>query len=101
MGDPTGQACLFLKYRARMLSVFKKGDFEKESLRRALVQAMHNGAWLVLDFDKVECDLERLFDKDHFPEAVLSPHELFLEETYRPLLRPTDQFAAKITYEHS
>merc|ERR1719362_1298279 len=41
-----------------------------------------------------------LFDKDHFPEAVLSPHQLFLEETYQPLLRPTDQFAAKITYEH-
>ncbi|CAJ1407824.1 unnamed protein product [Effrenium voratum] len=63
-------------------------------------QALHNGAWMVLDFDTLECDLSAYFDKDHFPELVLSPHELFLEENYLPLLRPTDEFAAKVTYEH-
>jgi hypothetical protein len=66
--DPTGQACQFLKYRgpvpqaisdfkplrcerfllanlmrrnspcSRYLSILKKGDFEKETLRKALVQ---------------------------------------------------------------
>jgi len=98
--DPTGQACQFLKYRGRYLSILKKGDFEKETLRKALVQALHNGAWLVLDFDTVDCDLASYFDKDHFPEVVLSPHELFLEESYMGLLRPSDEFAAKVTYEH-
>ncbi|CAE7865034.1 TNKS2 [Symbiodinium microadriaticum] len=98
--DTTGQACQFLKYRGRYLSILKKGDFEKETLRKALVQALHNGAWLVLDFDKLECDLQSYFDKDSFPEMVLSPHELFLEENFTPLLRPTDEFAAKVTYEH-
>ncbi|CAK9036919.1 unnamed protein product [Durusdinium trenchii] len=98
--DATGQACQFLKYRSRYLSILKKGDFEKETLRKALVQALHNGAWLVLDFDTVDCDLESYFEKDHFPELVLSPHELFLEENYTALLRPSDEFAAKVTYEH-
>ncbi|CAJ1431176.1 unnamed protein product [Effrenium voratum] len=98
--DATGQACQFLKYRGRYLSILKKGDFDKETLRKALVQALHNGAWMVLDFDTLECDLSAYFDKDHFPELVLSPHELFLEENYLPLLRPTDEFAAKVTYEH-
>lgn len=98
--DPTGQAVQFLKYRGRHLSVFKKGDFDKETLRKSLTQALHNGAWLILDFDKLACDVESLFDKDHFPDAVLSPHELFLEETLNSLLRPTDGFAAKVTYEH-
>mmetsp|Transcript_64940 Transcript_64940/g.152784 ORF Transcript_64940/g.152784 Transcript_64940/m.152784 type:complete len:550 (+) Transcript_64940:63-1712(+) len=98
--DTTGQACQFLKYRGRYLSILKKGDFEKENLRKALVQALHNGAWLVLDFDKVDCDLQSLFEKDTFPECVLLPHELFLEENYSLLLRPTDEFAAKVTYEH-
>lgn len=98
--DPTGQAVQFLKYRARYLSVLKKGDFEQESFRKAVTQALHNGAWLVLDFDKVECDLVSHFDKDHFPESVLSPHELFLEENYLPLLRKSDEFVAKVTYEH-
>jgi len=98
--DTTGQAAQFLKYRARFLSVFKKGDFEKESLRKGLVQGMHNGGTLVLDFDNLECDVLSLFEKDHFPEAVLKPHELFLEETYEPLLRKTDEFAGKVTYEH-
>lgn len=98
--DPTGQASQFLKYRARLLSVFQKGDFEKESLRKGLTQTMHNGAWLVLDFGNLDCDLESHFEKDNFPDSVLSPHELFLEETFRPLLRPTDEFTAKVTYEH-
>lgn len=98
--DPTGQAGQYLKYRARYLSVFKKGDFEKDSLRRGLVQALHNGATLVLDFDKLDCDLSQHFDKDNFPEAVLNPHQLFLPETYEPLLRKTDEFSAKVTYEH-
>lgn len=98
--DPTGQACQFLKYRSRYLSIMKKGDFDKENLRKALVQAMHNGAWLVLDFDKLAVDLENLFVKDTFPEEVLKPHELYLEETYQALLRGGDEFAAKVTYEH-
>jgi len=98
--DASGQAAQFLKYRARYLSIFKKGDFEKESLRTALVQALHNGAWLVLDFDNLECDLSAHFDKDHFPESVLSPLDLFLEETCAPLLRAGDEFTAKVTYEH-
>lgn len=114
--DPTGQACQFLKYRGRYLSILKKGDFETETLRKALVQALHNGAWLVLDFDTVECDLTAYLGQvgpksdsnrkdntleDTFPESVLSPYELFLEENYMPLLRATDDFAAKVTYEHS
>lgn len=99
--DTTGQAAQFLKYRSRFLSIFKKGDFEKESLRKGLTQALHGGATLVLDFDKLEIDLASLFDKEHFPEAVLCPQELFLEETYEPLLRKTDEFAGKVTYEHS
>jgi len=36
------------------------------------------------------------FFQDHFPEVVLSPHELFLEESYAGLLRPSDEFAAKV-----
>lgn len=48
----------------------------------------------------MDCDLASYFDKDHFPEVVLSPHELFLEESYAGLLRPSDEFAAKVTYEH-
>ena len=46
--DPTGVAFNFLKYRGRCLSAMKAGDFDKESLRKGLVQTMHNGAWLVL-----------------------------------------------------
>lgn len=99
--DVTGQATQFLKYRSRFLSILKKGDFEKESLRKGLTQALHGGATLVLDFDKLQLDLDGLFDKEHFPEATLSPQELFLEETYEPLLRKTDDFAGKVTYEHS
>lgn len=98
--DPTGQACQFLKYRARVLSAFKRGDLEKETMRKALTQALHSGVWLVLDFDKLDIDLASLFDKDHFPEAVLRPLELFLEETYLPLLRASDEFAARVVYEH-
>merc|ERR1711971_172020 len=84
--DPTGQAAQFLKYRSRYLSILGKGDLEKESLRKALVQCLHNGGWLVIDFSKFECDLLSLFDKDNFPESVLRPQEIFLEETYQPLL---------------
>lgn len=29
------------------------------------VKALHNGAWLVLDFDTVDCDLASYFDKDN------------------------------------
>jgi len=99
--DPTGQACNFLRYRSRYLTAFKKGDFEKESLRKGLVQALHNGAWLVLDFAQLDISLTELFVEGYFPEAVLSPHELFKEEIWKPLLRPTDEFSAKVTYEHS
>ena len=98
--DPSGQAIQFLKYRTRHLSALRKGDFDNESLRRALVQGLHNGAWILLDFDRVDVDLGALFTPDHFPEAVLTPHELFLEETYKPLLRSSDEFTAKVTYEH-
>eukprot|EP00933_Yihiella_yeosuensis_P028719 TRINITY_DN22555_c0_g1_i1.p1 TRINITY_DN22555_c0_g1~~TRINITY_DN22555_c0_g1_i1.p1 ORF type:complete len:568 (+),score=160.07 TRINITY_DN22555_c0_g1_i1:94-1797(+) len=98
--DPLGQACQFLRYRARYLSIMKRGDFDKESLRKAVTQALHNGAWVVLDFDKLDIDLASLFDKDHFPEQVLSPIDLLLPETYGPLLRDSDEFAAKVTYEH-
>ena len=54
-------------------------------------------------------------NEDSFPEMVLSPHELFLEvlalecrlqtspagllhpeENFTPLLRPSDEFAAKV-----
>eukprot|EP00747_Dinoflagellata_sp_TGD_P185938 gnl/TRDRNA2_/TRDRNA2_42733_c0_seq1.p1 gnl/TRDRNA2_/TRDRNA2_42733_c0~~gnl/TRDRNA2_/TRDRNA2_42733_c0_seq1.p1 ORF type:complete len:563 (-),score=162.67 gnl/TRDRNA2_/TRDRNA2_42733_c0_seq1:114-1802(-) len=99
--DPTGAAGQFLKYRSRYLSAFKSGDFDKESLRKGLVQSLHAGTWLVLDFDKLDYEISQLFVKDFFPEAVLSPDQLFLEETYTPLTRPTDEFAAKVTYEHS
>ena len=44
--DPTGQAAQFLKYRSRFLSIMRKGDFEQESLRKGLVQCLHNGGWL-------------------------------------------------------
>jgi len=98
--DPSGQAIQFLKYRARYLSIYKPGDFEKESLRRAVTQGLHNGAWLVLDFGELECDLQSYFDKDFFPETVLSPLDLFVEENYKPLLRQSDEFTAKVTYEH-
>ena len=83
------------------MSILKKGDFETETLRKALVQALHNGAWLVLDFDTLDCDLTAYLSENSFPDTVLSPYELFLEENYVPLLRPTDEFAAKVTYEHS
>lgn len=98
--DPSGQAAQFLRYRARYLSILKRGDFEKESLRRGVVQALHNGAWLALDFEGVACDLLSMFDRGNFPEDVLSPYRLFLEEVYGPLLRPNDSFTAKVTYEH-
>ena len=45
----------------------------------------------------MECELSSYFDPDHFPEVVLSPHELFLEESYAGLLRPSDEFAAKVS----
>jgi len=98
--DPSGQAAQFLRYRTRYLSILKRGDFEKESLRKGVVQALHNGAWLALDFESVDCELLSMFDKDSFPEDVLSPYRLFLEEVYGPLLRPGDSFTAKVTYEH-
>lgn len=98
--DPTGQAFQFLKYRSRTLSCFGKGDFEKESLRKALVQCLHNGTWLCLDWGQLDCDIQPLFDKDHFPEAVLNPAELFTEDVYMALLRDSDEFTGKVTYEH-
>mmetsp|Transcript_97647 Transcript_97647/g.188311 ORF Transcript_97647/g.188311 Transcript_97647/m.188311 type:complete len:566 (-) Transcript_97647:108-1805(-) len=98
--DPSGQAAQFLRYRTRYLSILKRGDFEKESLRKGVLQALHNGAWLALDFEGVECDLFSMFDKDNFPEDVLSPYRIILEEVYGPLLRPSDSFSAKVTYEH-
>ena len=64
------------------------------------MQGLHNGAWLLLDFDRLKVDLTSLFNPDNFPQAALTPHELFLEETWKPLLRASDEFTAKVTYEH-
>jgi len=38
------------------------------------VQALHNGAWLVLDFDTVDCDLASYFDK--VPLAAKDQHSM-------------------------
>ncbi|CAJ1348658.1 unnamed protein product [Effrenium voratum] len=54
----------------------------------------------IMFFPRVNVWAVEWWEQDHFPELVLSPHELFLEENYLPLLRPTDEFAAKVTYEH-
>eukprot|EP00927_Polykrikos_kofoidii_P011257 TRINITY_DN14762_c0_g1_i1.p1 TRINITY_DN14762_c0_g1~~TRINITY_DN14762_c0_g1_i1.p1 ORF type:complete len:579 (+),score=146.94 TRINITY_DN14762_c0_g1_i1:111-1739(+) len=98
--DPTGQAGQYLKYRARYLHVMKRGDFDKESLRKAVVQCLHNGGWMVMDFDSVDVDLPSLFEPTFFTEAVLSPMDIFNEEHFGPLLRKSDEFTAKVTYEH-
>lgn len=98
--DPSGQAGMFLKYRSRYLSAFNKGDLDKDNLRKSIVQAMHNGAWMVIDFAEMDCDLTEHFADGSFPSCVLSPLDLFLEENYTQLLRPTDDFAGKVTYEH-
>ena len=44
--DPTGQSFMFLKYRARVHSAMKLGDFEPEALRKGLLQCLHNGTWM-------------------------------------------------------
>ena len=37
------------------------------------MQALHNGAWLVLDFDTVDCDLASYFDKVPLASLLISP----------------------------
>lgn len=42
------------------------------------MQALHNGAWLVLDFDTVDCDLASYFDKVPLASLLLtSPVSVF------------------------
>mmetsp|Transcript_17689 Transcript_17689/g.40998 ORF Transcript_17689/g.40998 Transcript_17689/m.40998 type:complete len:558 (-) Transcript_17689:67-1740(-) len=98
--DESGMAMMFLKYRSRVLSVMRRGDMESESLRIGLLQCMHNGGWLCLDFDTLDYDVEALFKAESFPLDILSPHKVFLEETYQPLLRGSDEFAARVLYEN-
>eukprot|EP00397_Hematodinium_sp_SG-2012_P017414 GEMP01017805.1.p1 GENE.GEMP01017805.1~~GEMP01017805.1.p1 ORF type:complete len:551 (+),score=149.73 GEMP01017805.1:560-2212(+) len=100
--DPTGQAYNFLKYRARCLSSFFRGQLEHESLRKGLTQCMHTGSWLCIDLDVVDVDIESLVDAAHFPKEVFEgPMALFREEVYNALPRPEDNFAGKVTYEQS
>eukprot|EP00392_Amoebophrya_sp_AT5.2_P009239 g9267.t1 len=100
--DPTGLGYNFLKYRGRCLSAIRQGDFDAESLRRGLVQTMHNGAWLVLDADVLDVDWESLTtDPTCFPrEALEGPSALFDLDVYARLPRPSDEFAAKVSYEN-
>merc|ERR1719494_465018 len=63
---------------------------------------MHSGTWLVLDLDVVDVDVEALIDPDFFPkECFDGPLSLFHEDVYGPLIRPEDDFAARVTYESS
>ena len=98
--DETGQAFQFLRYRARIHSAMKPGDLDPEKLRKGLVQCLHSGSWMCIDFGLLEnYDAEGIFSPKDFPLAVLTPSELFLEETLAPLVRDSDKFAAKIRYE--
>ncbi|CAD7928023.1 unnamed protein product [Amoebophrya sp. A120] len=100
--DPTGLGYNFLKYRGRCLSAMRQGDFEKESLRKGLVQTMHNGAWLVLDADVLDVDWASLCEDNTCfpPEAFQRPSALFDLDVYARLPRPADEFAAKVSYEN-
>ena len=97
--DESGLALMFLKYRSRVHSVLCRGDMEPERLRVGLTQCLHSGGWLCIDFDSLDYDVEAIFGQTTFPLEVLSPQAIFLEETYRPLLRDADEFAPRVLYE--
>lgn len=76
------------------------GDFDKESLRKGLVQTMHNGTWLVLDADVIDVDWAALSeDATCFPPEVWAgPGSLFVEEIFQKLPRASDELAARVDY---
>ena len=79
-------------YRSSRRATSRRRPFEKHWCRQVQArggilwksagdesQALHNGAWLVLDFDKLECDLQSYFDKESTLPGLSLPVFTFLD----------------------
>ena len=83
------QAARFLRYqRGCYLQAASQEDMRKDNLRKNLLGSLQYGTWFTISFGDFPCDLESIFDAEHFPRAALSRTEIFKEDVYGPLLRP-------------
>ena len=80
----------FLRYqRGCYLQYHQQNDVEPESLRKNLIGALQYGSNFVLSFDNLPCDDASVLleNETSFPVAALDRSQIFMEETWSPLLR--------------